>query len=261
MMKAIKALLALAVALAIGVGWNFIWSKSSHHKNLMTRTTSVRAEADEKGKASFKLQPFTSVSGIRQRITADGVKVDLSGLNDVTGLRYGMLLNELAHLKSDKRVNYWQALKYAELKSSEGEGTKLWGQRLDNQIRGQYGEKTLKVAKDLTFSKSISPWGYSAKPQMTTVDPFYPNEDLDVAYAVNNQVLTIEVHLDSVYGAKLASYRIHGVRGKTVNLENSEIATLLQSNGRIGYQMDRKTVTFNDHDLQVEKIVLEPVVS
>lgn len=43
MKKWYKGLLALAVVLSVGVGWNLIWSMSSHQKNTLSPSTSVRA--------------------------------------------------------------------------------------------------------------------------------------------------------------------------------------------------------------------------
>ncbi|MFD1548958.1 DUF5776 domain-containing protein [Levilactobacillus fuyuanensis] len=45
MKKWYKGILALAIVISVGVAWNFVWSMSSHQKNILSPSTSVRADA------------------------------------------------------------------------------------------------------------------------------------------------------------------------------------------------------------------------
>jgi len=45
MKKWYKGILALAIVISVGVAWNFVWSMSSHQKNALSPSTSVRADA------------------------------------------------------------------------------------------------------------------------------------------------------------------------------------------------------------------------
>jgi len=257
MMKWIKGLLALSVAIGVGMTWNFVWSKNSHNKQTVTPTTSIQAGADEKTR-SFTLLPVDAGNGNESIVKNEGLLTITSNSFKVgTQTTYGDLLNQLAK-NEDMPVNYLEALKYFSLRNNYVGGNQLWGDELDTWTKQNFGNKTLSVGQSILNSEKTTSKHYSLD-----VDAFEQNlskrmlgseQDSKIYVPFRQSDSKINIFLKDVESGKVSSVAMStwGMKNEKLDLKNSRIRA--SANGILGYMgkaytPDRESIRFTgDHE-------------
>lgn len=239
----VKGILALSVAIGVGLGWNHIWSKSAHYLGRRHDSSTITAEADVRSH-SFKLQP---VDEARNPIfLGDGtIEVKADDVTIGSGTTYGDLLDQLADKSGSAQVNYREALQYFSLLNNQDETAtnEMWGTTLNNWLKTNYGEKTFsegkrilnfnKVNSDKRYTLDVNQLNLELKKKVADTGIEENDVVVPVRFKESNASLDLTIYCVDTPDTFISMARIYGVKGSTVNLEHSELQKL--ASGRFAW--------------------------
>jgi len=269
MMKTwVKGILALSVAIGVGLGWNHIWSKSAHYLGRRHDSSTITAEADVRSH-NFKLQPVDETG---QPIFVDGddtIEVKADDVTIESGTTYGDLLDQLADKSGSSQVNYREALQYFSLHNNQdkdGGGNLMWGKTLDTWLKDNHGEQTLSEGRSILNLDKVNP------DKRYTVDMDLSNKDLEekvmndggvvkngvvipIRFKESNASLHLKIYSEINTTTEGLLCKIYGVEGTSLNLERSEMQNIadalfvrahLEKPGKV----DTTWVTFGEENIK-----------
>lgn len=241
MKKWLGGLLALVVAIGFGMGWNYMWSKSSRDKE-SSDPTSVVAEAEETltdKRIQFRLVDRSNSKSLGTiSVELEDSKIPES---EVAGKQYSKLLEQV---KESSKKDYKLLMQYYGLKSSlEGENNGL----LNNIVKGT-GFKLTTLWKlpefDSTMGYTLNENEFNSNLGKTfkVSFPFRKTAVVEVPYQRND--LTTQIQLKKADRenkiSAIDSYTINGASGITTSLEFLKYAASDDE-----YDLSPKQITFS----------------
>ncbi|MFD1454951.1 DUF5776 domain-containing protein [Levilactobacillus lanxiensis] len=215
MKKWIKGLLALSVAIGVGMTWNFVWSKNSHNKQTVTPTTSIQADADTVNR--IELQPVDE----RGNEIMEAIEVGLGGTGVKDTDSFSKVLANVANTQDG--IDYIDALKYFSLVNNNwGRNREVFGSKLRKQLRNSSTAAfadTLRSNDDERYTLNIGKLE-------TNLKQMVKKGKLDIPFTKSYLEMNILVRRQTVEVPREHSeekYPYYGIKGTIVDLEYSDI--------------------------------------
>ncbi|WP_125583511.1 DUF5776 domain-containing protein [Levilactobacillus cerevisiae] len=216
-MKMVKGLLAVAVAVGVGMAWNGE-GVVSNDKYSLTSTSVLQAEASEV--SAVNLQAVDEAGNA----IMDDLNIQLDNVEVGADDTYAEVLAKVAQANG---VDYVEALKYFSLVNNNDDGfnRKLFSSQLNQSVEKNYGSKTLTEAQKLKLAKGVSgKYTLDIQALHKNLDQNISDGKIQVPFKQSNTKTKVAV--STFVGGKEVSggsYNYSGVEGDVISLENSQL--------------------------------------